>query len=208
MRDDRRLLRPLLLLLVLFPLAASADVLTLTGTYHKRNLEVQNPFAPNGVAFCTTEVRVNGDVTTDEVGSSEFSIDLSALGLKPNDPVEVKIFHREGCTPKVLNPEALWPASTFQVTKISVEVATSTLHWQTVKENGKLPFVVRQKLRAEYYHSDTVGKVDGIGTPGPHDYSLKVPLHPGVNIFYVAQTGCCGHNESEHVKVNVPEPPR
>jgi hypothetical protein len=77
----------------------------LTGTYQGRNLIVQNPFTTDG--FCATLVQVNDESLTDENSFSQFEINLAGRHLKHGDAVEVKIHHRDGCTPKVLNPEAL-----------------------------------------------------------------------------------------------------
>ena len=57
--------------------AASAEELVVKGTYQGENIYVKNPFAPSGVGFCAYEVTVNGTITTDEINSSAFEIDLS-----------------------------------------------------------------------------------------------------------------------------------
>ena len=54
----------------------SQSMILLEGTYQGKNVYVQNPFASSGVGFCVYEVRVNDQVTTDEIGSSAFEIDL------------------------------------------------------------------------------------------------------------------------------------
>ena len=98
----------------LVTLNALAGVIVLEGHYQGKNLYVQNPFAGSGVGFCTYEVTVNGEVTTDEWNSSAFEIDLAARGLKVGEPVVIKIKHKDDCKPKVLNPEVLKPKSTFE----------------------------------------------------------------------------------------------
>ena len=85
-----------------------ADI-SITGIYQGKNLYVQNPFSSNNVGFCVTEVKVNGNITTDETQSSAFEIDLKAQNLKLQEPVTVVIYHKEGCNPKILNPEVLKP---------------------------------------------------------------------------------------------------
>ena len=61
------------LLITLFAFQANATgVIVLEGHYQGKNLYVQNPFAGSGVGFCTFEVTINGEVTTDEVNSSAF----------------------------------------------------------------------------------------------------------------------------------------
>ena len=93
----------------------STGVIVLEGIYQGKNLYIQNPFGSSGVGFCVQEVRVNGNVTTDEIASSAFEIDLRNFQFKLGDKVEIKIIHKDDCKPKVLNPEVLNPKSTFEV---------------------------------------------------------------------------------------------
>src|SRR3954471_6660023 len=88
-------------------LISQSNVIVLEGNYQGKNLYVQNPFGSGGVGFCVTEVKVNGNITTDEIPSSAFEIDMKPHKLNIGDKVEVKIFHKEDCKPKVLNPEVL-----------------------------------------------------------------------------------------------------
>jgi hypothetical protein len=88
-------------------------MIELNGIYHGKNLYVQNQFSATGVVFCVIEVKVNGNITTDETQSSAFEIDLSRHDLRLGDAVNVKIYHRDNCKPKVLNPEVLKAKSTL-----------------------------------------------------------------------------------------------
>ena len=166
-------------------------MIQLEGTYQGKNLYVQNPFSPNGVGFCVTEVLVNDQITTDETGSSAFEIDLRNFNLKTGDPVMVKIFHKDGCKPKVLNPEVLKPKSTFEVTIMEVNKtdAGAALHWVTVGEKGKLDFVIEQFRWNKWVK---VGETGGIGTTGPNSYNIKVPPNSGQNTFRVKQLDYTG----------------
>src|ERR1700758_973113 len=101
-------------------MSANAGVLVVEGKYQQKNLYIQNGFSSNGVGFCAFQVKVNGQITTDEVNSSAFEIDLSPFKLKAGDKVTVEIEHKDGCIPKVLNPEALKPKPTFDIVSISM----------------------------------------------------------------------------------------
>jgi hypothetical protein len=164
------------------------NVIILEGNYQGKVLYVQNPFGAGGVGFCVTEVKVNGNITTDETNSSAFEIDLKNHKMNVGDKVEVKIFHKDGCKPKVLNPEVLKPKSTFEVVNMSVE-KDGTLKWSTRSESGKLPFNVEQYRWNKWVK---IGEVDGMGTPGNHDYSFKVAPHSGKNQFRLRQTDYSG----------------
>jgi hypothetical protein len=169
--------------IVLFVGSALAGSIVLEGRYQQRNLFVINPTAPSGVGFCVYEVVVNGVVSSDEVNSQAFEIDLSIYNLKPGDPVNIVIKHRDGCNPKVLNPGALEPAPTFDCAKIECNSA-GQLTWETTGEMGKLMFVVQQFKWNKWVN---VGEVMGNGTSGKNVYRFQTRLTSGSNKFRVAQ---------------------
>lgn len=177
----KQILLPVLFLFA--ALNASASFLVLEGNYQGKNLYVQNPFATGGPGFCTIKVMVNDNVTTDEWNSSAFEIDLSLHKLNVGDPVTIKIEHKEGCTPKVLNPEVLKPKSTFEVVDMQVTPA-GKLTWKTKGENGKLPYVIEQKIWNKWI---PVGEVNGEGTAGEHNYDFQLTPHSGENTVRVKQ---------------------
>src|SRR5690606_15482464 len=102
-RTDMR--TALLSLAALVCLPSWAGVIVVEGRYQGKNLFVQNPFSEAGVGFCVFEVTVNDQIATDEINSSAFEVDLGNYGLKLGDAITVKIKHKDGCTPVVLNPE-------------------------------------------------------------------------------------------------------
>lgn len=155
----------------------------LEGVFQGKNLYVMNPFSSSGVGFCVYEVTVNGQVTTDEINSSAFEIDLSIFQLSLGDKLNIIIKHKENCKPKVLNPEVLKPKSTYTVSSISVE-KDGTLNWTTTGEAGKLPFIVEQYRWNKWIK---VTEVEGKGTPNSNNYSVKVSAHSGSNKFRIKQ---------------------
>ena len=180
-----RKLRHLFLLGALFVgLFVQAATIVLDGNYQGKNIFVQNPFSEAGVGFCVYQVTVNDKVSTDEINSSAFEIDLTVFHLKLGDKVTIKIQYKDGCTPKVLNPEVLKPKSTFDIVKQSVS-QDGTYTWTTTNETGELPYVVQEKRWNKWIR---VGEVPGIGSPGEHTYSFKVVPHSGENIYRVKQT--------------------
>jgi hypothetical protein len=185
------------LLLILFALlsgthfvsAQGNNVIILEGTYQGKVLYVQNPFASSsGVGFCVTEVKVNGNITTDEITSSAFEVDFKPHKLNIGDKVIVQIFHKEGCKPKVLNPEVLKPKSTFEVIGMNAD-KDGTLTWTTKSETGKLSFVIEQFRWNKWVK---VGEVEGMGTPTSNEYSFKIAPHSGKNTLRVRQTDYSG----------------
>lgn len=163
---------------------AQGGVIILEGNYQGKPLYVQNPFVTSGVGFCVTEVKINGNISTDETNSSAFEIDLKAQKLNIGEKVEVKIFHKADCKPKVLNPEVLKPKSTYEIISMSAD-KDGTLKWSTKSETGKLAFVIEQYRWNKWVK---VGEVEGMGTPTSNEYSFKVPPHSGKNQLRVRQT--------------------
>ncbi len=150
----------LLLVFTLCAVSLQSQVLVLDGNYQGRDIYVQNPFSSSGVGFCVYEVRVNNEVTTDEVNSSAFAIDFNMLNLKIGDPLNIEIIHKEGCDPIVINPEVLKPISTFELTSITVD-KNNLLKWSTTNESGILPFIIEQYRWNKWVK---VGEVQGKGT--------------------------------------------
>lgn len=159
------------------------EPLVLEGAYNGKNIFVKNPYRSEKVGFCVSKVTVNGQVTTDEINSASFEIDLGIYQFLLGDKVEIKIFHDAGCTPKVINPQVLEPKSTFVVEDINV-TDDKTLTWTTVKESGKLTFVIEQYKWNGWVK---VGEVEGVGSPTPQQYKFKVETHSGENKFRVYQ---------------------
>lgn len=182
-------LRLILLLFTVFYIGhANAGIIVLEGHYQGKNLYVQNPFAGSGVGFCTFEVTINGEVTTDEINSSAFEIDFGNAQLKIGDPVIVKIKHKDDCKPRVLNPEVLKPKSTFAVKSVDLN-KDGTFTWTTTKESGILTYIVEQYRWNKWVK---VGEVEGIGSPSEHTYSFKITPHSGENKVRVKQVDYTG----------------
>ena len=166
----------------------NAGVIVLDGHYQGKNLYIQNPFAGSGVGFCTFEVTINGDVTTDEINSSAFEIDFSNFKLKVGDPLTVKIKHKDDCKPRVLNPEVLKPKSTFET--VSIKLGNDgKVDWTSKNESGKLTYIVEQYRWNKWVK---VGEVEGIGSAQENSYSFKITPHSGENKVRVKQVDYSG----------------
>ncbi len=165
-----------------------AGVIILEGKYQSKNLYVQNGFAGNGVGFCTYEIRINGKVSSDEINSSSFEIDFEASAIKPGTSVIVEIKYKDDCTPKILNPEALKPAVTFEMLAISVD-PNGLLNWSTKNETGSLPYIIEQYRWNKWV---PVGEVKGSGINTVNTYSFQTTAHSGINKFRIKQVGYGG----------------
>lgn len=175
----------ILSLIVVAFVAKASSVLIVEGKFQNKNIYIQNSFGSNGVGFCATEIRVNGQITTDEVNSSAIEIDLSAMNIKPGQKVVIEISHKSDCTPVVLNPEVLKPRPTFEVVSMNIN-NSGILKWTAKNESGSLPYVIEQFKWNKWVY---VGEVQGVGTAESHDYSFQISTHSGENKFRVKQVG-------------------
>ncbi len=171
------------LFLITTQLLSHGGEIVLNGVYQGKNLYVMNPFASSGVGFCVFEVRVNGQITTDEINSSAFEIDLSIFQFKKGDKLIIYIKYKEGCTPKVINPEVLKPQSTYLASLMKID-REGKLTWSTTGESGALPFIVEQFRWNKWIK---VATVQGKGTSGKNTYNIQVNPHAGNNRFRIKQ---------------------
>ncbi len=186
------LLASLVCLLAVGSAKADDKTLVVEGIYQSKNLYVTNCMGENGVGFAVSLVRVNGKITTDQISSSAFEIDLSILDLKQGEDVVVQIEYDGPCTPKVLNPGVLQPMPTFETTNIEIS-NEGMLKWETTGELGKLPYVVQQFKWNKWVK---IGEVDGEGTPDAHAYSFSAKLVSGQNKFRVIQKNLAGDQKA------------
>ena len=169
--------------LALITAQSIAGVIVVEGNYQGKNLYIQNPFGSSGVGFCVYEVRVNNQITTDEINSSAFEVDFKNFQLKLGDKVEIQIKYKDGCLPKVLNAQVLKPKSTFEVVSIKAD-KDGNLKWVTKAESGKLPYVIEQYRWNKWIK---INELEGQGSNTANEYTFKVPYHSGKNQFRVKQ---------------------
>jgi len=167
----------------------SGETLVLEGVYQNKNIYVNNCSGSDGIGFSVSEIRVNGELTSDEVHSSAFEIDLSRFTLNTGEKVTILIKYDGECKPKVLNPGALQPKPTFKMVNTMTVTSNGLLEWSSTGEQGILPYTVEQFKWNKWVK---VGEVNGIGTPYKHDYKFLVPLVSGQNKFRVVQKNSNG----------------
>lgn len=175
----------------------ASEVLIFTGVYQGKDVYVKNPFSSDGVGFCIFEVRVNGEITSDEINSSAFAIDLSLFNLEVGQPVEIVIRTKENCAPKIVNPEAIAPQSTFEL--ITLEASPrGQLKITTTNEINAMLFTVEQFKWNKWVK---VAEFDGGGGTKANTYLIDVPLHSGTNAFRIVQKGQGKPRQSEKIEV-------
>lgn len=171
------------ILLTLISFFSFSQETIIRGIYLGSNIYVKNPFTESGTGYCVYQVTVNGQITSDQINSSAFEIDLSHYDFKIGDRITITLNNKKGCTPEIINPDAIKPRSSFEV--ISAKVSDKgVLHWSTKGELGPLPFIVEHFRWNKWV---TVGEVYGKGVPDINNYQLNVRPHSGKNIFRVKQ---------------------
>jgi hypothetical protein len=173
------------LILLFIGMHLQAAEIVLTGKYFGKNIYVENKISSSGVGFCVIEVRVNGEVTTDEINSSAFQIELDQRNLKYGQDVKIQIIHRDDCAPRVINAEVLNATPSFQTLEFKVDEA-GQLTFVTKGENGPLDFKIEQFKWNKWVE---VGSIQGKGTTEKNTYTSKVILVPGENKFRIKQIG-------------------
>lgn len=158
---------------------------TMTGEYQGKNIYVQNPLSPDKVNFCTSEVFLNEKLVNTAPKTSAFEIDLSHLTV--GRPIFIKIVHKEGCEPKVINPQVIRSKSKFQFLNVNADALS--IHWSTV---GELPY---GKYFLEHYRNKkwvNIETITGNGSFDANQYNIPPDHHTGDNkyrIKYVQNNG-------------------
>jgi hypothetical protein len=184
------------ILMSLATLFIQAEVIVISGIYQGKDLYVKNPITTGGVGYCIFEVLVNGNITSDEVNSPAFAVDLAVWGLKQGEPVEIVLRCKENCEVKVINPEVIYPNSTFEVTNMSLSPA-GLLSWSTNKESSSIPYIIEQFRWNRWIK---VGEVNGQGKSADNKYTYQANLHSGENTFRIYQLDFKGQRTSQEIK--------
>jgi len=142
---------------------------TLTGEYQGKDLYVQNPLSNDKLNFCTREVYVNDQIVITSPKTSAFAIDLS--DMRPGDPILIKIVHKEGCVPKIINPQVIRSKSSFQYLNTSADAIS--INWVTRGELSDGKFIVEHYQNKNWVAQHAVA---GKGSFETNQYSV-IPMH-------------------------------
>lgn len=178
-----------ILFILLFSFFSDAEVLELNGNYNGKNLYLINPSIGPDTVYCVDSVCVNDKITNDETHSNAFEIDFSVLKLEIGSNVSIKIFHKSGCAPKVINPEAIRSKNSFLFLSVKIDKAGKII-WSSKGDPGTLPFKVEQFRWKKWIE---VGDVDVTDTTGKNQYTFDAKMqHFGQNSFRIKQTDANG----------------
>ncbi len=177
--------------------ASIAEVVVVNGIYQGKDLYVKNPVTTSGVGYCIFEVLVNGKISSDEVNSPAFAIDLGVWKFKQGEPLEIVLRCKESCDVKIINPEAVYPTSTFEITEIQLD-QNGLLTWKTRNESAVLPYIIEQ---FKWNRWIKVGETNGQGSKNENTYAFQTAMTSGVNTFRIYQLDHKGQRLSTEVSV-------
>ncbi len=165
--------------------SGSSSFFILNGAFQGKNLYVQNPFTPNMKDFCTDEVYLNNTKIMGQIKSSAYEIDLSHLNI--NEPVSIKITHKAGCKPKVLNAQVIRLNSNLQFSSFVVD--NVNIQWATKGEKLGDKMYVEQFV---YNNWIMLKEFPSKGSISNSSYTFETNHHSGNNkyrIKYVDKDG-------------------
>ncbi|RED94361.1 hypothetical protein [Marinoscillum furvescens] len=145
-----------------------------TGVYQGKSLFVQNPFDRESNSFCISAISINGKPQPYNYRLSAIKLDFD--GVSKNSPVNIKITHREGCTPIIINRDAITYHTTFSFQEISV--TDSVLVWQTRGERANSTYVLEHYEGGIWLEQDTI---QAEGTFGGAMYVHFPEIQEGAN---------------------------
>lgn len=151
---------------------------TVTGEFQGKNIYVQNPLSSDKINFCTSEVYLNEKLVTSSPKTSAFAVNLSELSV--GDPVFIKIVHKEGCKPKIINPQVIRSKSKFQFLNVNADALS--ISWST---KGELPY---GKYFVEHYRNrewQNIETVSGKGSFEANQYNIDPQYHTGDNKYRI-----------------------
>ncbi len=172
----------LLIFLIIFSLKGFSQQIELDGQYNGENLYVMSSSNNDG-ALCITNITVNGKETDDNFNSSSFEIDLSQLELEIGTPVNIIVFHKAGCIPKIINPEAIKFRNNFTLKMIDIS-RKGVLYWSIEGDAGEEPFNIEQYRWNKWVKVGEVRRQDSIAF---NKYSYKIQPLYGENHFRICQ---------------------
>jgi hypothetical protein len=204
------LLRKHLLAISLIGVALSASnpvyagEIIISGLYQGKNIFVQNPLSGDKKTYCANEVFVNDQKVISNIKLAAFEIDLSYL--EPNDPVTIRITHKDGCAPRLINPQVIKPSAGFQIE--SVEILPTAIQWSTLEENPKFIYSIESLRNGNWVVLEKhTAKNEGKGM-----YSVPI-IHPsGDNKYRIKAQNTDTHQTYYSRTItfnpdNVPPPP-
>ncbi len=169
---------PLLILSILiqFNEQEIASETHFTGVYQGKVLFIQNPYDPVGANFCISDLYINGKRKAINPKQSAITLDFDRIDIYT--PVTIKIIHREGCSPIILNPDAIFFHTTFGFKEILL--TDSLLNWKAVGDKVGGQYAI-EKYNAGIWEEVATMEAKGVFEGTNYDYIPN--LEEGANKY-------------------------
>jgi len=165
--------------LLLSGITVFAQEIRLDGIYNGNNLYINNP--NSGTLFCVSEIWVNGKKTRDEINSNSFEIDFSQLSIEIGSNVHIRIFHKNGCKPQIINPDAIQEKFDFSFLNTKVN-RKGMLCWEIKGNPGYGSFVIEQYRWKKWVKSSELTIKDSVSA---NTYAAEIYPNTSQNTFRI-----------------------
>jgi hypothetical protein len=165
------------------PGAVSAAELVLHGVYQGKDIYVQNPYSKQEKEFCTLSVFVNDREVISNPTSSAYRISFSHLAI--GDIVVIKIHYREGCTPRIVNPDAIQPSGGFEF--LTAQADRNAVSWLTRGEMPGGKYLIERKAANNEWQ--VVKEVTYQEDAQAGNYATPIEHRGGENIYRIKYEG-------------------
>ena len=157
----------------------------LTGVFQGHSLYVKNPYILEQDNFCIESISVNKrDV---DIDNKLTAIKLNFDGVDLYSPVMVKVYHKDSCRPKFVNPEAILFHSSFKYD--SLYITDSLMYWHTKGDKREGIYTIEKLAGFEWLEESTIkakGEFEGadyiyfpLFEDGGNKYRIKYSLPSG-----------------------------
>ncbi|CAD5281292.1 conserved hypothetical protein [Imperialibacter sp. EC-SDR9] len=187
--------------LIFLSFFARGQEIAITGVYQGKSLFIQNPLSEGVEKFCVREVLLNGRTLNLNLKLSALEIDFKGLDLYT--PVSIRVLHDTICSPKIVNPQAIFWHSSFRFN--SIVFIEEEIKWNTRGERERASYII-ERLGGEDWIE--INEIPSQGQFASSDYSYFPELTEGSNKFRVKYRASANNylysDEVEFVYYKVP----
>ncbi len=157
-------------------------VLKVNGIYAGENKFIQNPYAEDLVHFCIDSIIINGSIYNIDCDKSALKLDFDSLKIPLGNTINILIYHKDMCMPKLLNPMSQPRLSSIQYDSISIN-EDGGLKWKSYNDSvgARPPFKIEHLKLNQWFEVVNVEQ----RWASENWYSAKVNFIPGMNNFRI-----------------------
>ncbi len=154
-------------------------ILQFTGYYNGKNVFIENELNQKNNEYCITNVYVNSKHILNHPNSSITEVNLSSFKL--GDTLVFRIYHKEGCIPKVVNKHDI-EAKTNHFAFNDITINEQTIHWKTKGEELMGKFSLEQLINGQWKIIQTL---KATGTKSINSYNVANHTLSGDNKYRI-----------------------